>query len=571
MNMGNDSNRQFSRYPIPELRSRNMRIGLEGQLKRSWSVAPNDFFRIYMDEPLKLDLEFSQEMLSPKVMLYTNLLGKEGEWKEIEFTRSQSRHFSLSILPECCGSFLFKLKYSMDNGATWFWDRTPFTQVIIDPAEARSIRLYTLIPTVSGPISHWKKDLGRIRDMGFSMIHLLPITNMDSSESPYAAANLFQIDPSFLDPEDKREGLDQFEDFIQEAKEKGLGLCLDLVMNHIGQTSDMALNTPEWIVPDKNESNGLLRAGCWHMNNWIKWNDLVRINYDVPELQMKLDLWKYMQDYALFWSTYAAYTNGMIRLDNLHSSHSGFITSMLTAVRKKFPSLIIQAEYFSDSNTLLKAASEFELTLLLANPWEYPFAEQLREYIRYLHGICTKLRFLTPVTTHDTGSPAQLYGLPEAVVPRYFITALMSTGQTGFVQGAEHGVTKKIEFIGKSRSIETDIPNRFSASIKKINEIHASSSIFHRGGNLTFIDNNHGALLVAVREEETTGERFLLCANLDTSGIHSIILPCDVWKIHRKTLTFHELINEEIIHIEKANFEVNMGPSEVKAYKMEYS
>lgn len=561
----------LKRLSIPALKSRNMKIGREGQLIRSWPVAPGEFFRIYRDEPLHLEAEFRNDHPSPKITLHTNLLGGAADdWTEIEFKRRTARHFSVSVPPARCGIFLFKIKHSPDNGKSWFWDRVPFSKVVVDTGLARDIRMYTLLPTVSGTIKDWKKALHHIKGLGFNMVHLLPITRMDLSESPYAASDLFDIDPSFLDPADKRDGLAQFEEFVEEARGLGIRLCMDLVLNHIGITSELAKLCPEWIAPDKNEEDGLLRAGCWHMNKWIKWGDLARINYDHPEAHIKKDLWDYMKQYARFWANYAAYTGGMIRLDNLHSSHPGFISELLCHLRESFPELVIQAEFFSDSNTLLKTASECELNLLLANPWEHPFAEDLRDYLLYLHDISSKLRFLTPMATHDTGTPAQLYGSTEAIVPRYFAVALMATGQTGLVQGNEHGALERTEFIGRSRQVDFPAPNRYNEAIRKINLLLENHALFHAGGNLRFVDNKHGAVLAAVREEgKRGGERFLLVANMDIRNTHRMTVDLTGLRARNKGLLLTDALTGKKIEVKVDALELEIEPCGIRAYAVE--
>jgi len=561
----------FVRREIPTLQSHNMRIAPEGQLKRSWPVAPDEFFRIFKDEPLSLEVEFLEDHLSPRVRLYTNMLCAVDEWSEIEFKRNRSGHFFLTLAPPSCGIFLFKIKHSPDNGKTWYWDRIPFSKVIVDPTGAKDVRMYTLIPNVSGHIGDWILALDHICDLGFNMVHLLPVTKMDFSESPYSAADLFSIDPSFLNPVDSREGLDQFEDFIRTARKKGIRLCLDLVLNHIGISSQMAGRCPEWIVADKNEQNGLLRAGCWHMNKWIKWGDLCRIHYDHPEPLIKRELWQYMKQYSLFWAHYAAHTGGMVRLDNLHSSHPEFIADLIHTLRLTYPDLIIQAEFFSDSNTLLKTVSECEINLLLANPWEQPFAETLRDYLRYIHTISAKLHFLTPVSTHDTGSPAQLYGSPDAAVTRYFTLALFATGQMGMVQGMEHGMREKINFIGKKRAISLPTPNHYNMVIRKVNQLLQNHALFHEGGNIRFVDRGHGAIVAAVREGRTTaGEKFLLIANLDTGHAHTIKMELSDMRQENRNCMLHEMIKDEKFEMESDLLEMEVEPCGIRAYRCEY-
>jgi starch synthase (maltosyl-transferring) len=557
------------RMDIPPLKSRNMRIAREGQLKRSWPSAPGEFFRIFRNEPLKLDVTFTEAHPSLRVKLHTDLLGTADEWGEIEFTKVSSGHFSLSLMPSKCGIFMFKLKHSPDNGKTWYWDRVPFTKVIVDPEDARDIRMYTFIPTISGHIGDWMNALDHIRDLGFNTVHLLPVTRMGFSESPYAADDLFSIDPSFLDPLNPKDGLDQFEDFVDAAREKHLRLCMDLVLNHIAISSQMAKLCPEWIVADKNEPDGLLRAGCWHMNKWITWGDLGKIYYDHPELLMQKELWAYMKQYAIFWANYAAYTGGMIRLDNLHSSHPEFIKDLTHNLRMTYPDLIIQAELFSDSNTLLKTVSECELNLLLANPWEHPFAEDLREYVLYLHDISNQIRFFAPVATHDTSAPKQLYGSPEAAITRYFILALLSTGQTGMVQGMEHGALEKITFIGRNGSVSFPTPNRYNTRIQKINHLLGAYALFHESCNIRFVDRGHGAIIAAVREgTKNPDEKFLLVSNLDTTQSYRISLDLAGMKPIRTACHLHEMLSDTELVVEKEVLEIQMEPCGMRAYRI---
>jgi hypothetical protein len=273
---------------------------------------------------------------------------------------------------------------------------------------------------------------------------------------------------------------------------------------------------PEWIVPDKNEKDGLKRAGCWHMNAWLKWGDLVKIYYDHPHHDIRNDIWEYMKKYSLFWAHFAQLTGGMVRLDNLHSSHEGFVTDLLQEMRETYPDLIVMAEFFTDSNTMLKRAAEWQINLFLANQWEYPYAGDLRNYLRYIHDIGRKIRFYLPLTTHDTGVPAQLFGTPEAAVPRYAVTALMGTGQTGIVQGVEYGHQEKIDFIGRKEKYAFRENIHIAEGIRHINRVFAESPVFHQSGNVEFIDSGHGAVLGILRRMEKENDSgYLVFANLD--------------------------------------------------------
>lgn len=562
-----DAKPSFLPFEIPELKSRNMRIGKEGLLRRSFPIVPDDFFRIYQNDDLHLEVEFQQADTRGKVFLYTNIDCREDEWRELPFQQEENKIFSLSYKAQLCGSYKFKLKYSLDEGKTWYWDRVPFSHVIVDPEASKDIRMYTMIIPVSGAISDWIELLPHIAGLGFNAIHLLPITSLDISESPYSAYDLFSIDKAYTGKENGYEFAD-FEKFVKKAKELRIRLCFDLVFNHIGVRSRMVQMCPEWIVPDKSEKDGLKRAGCWHMNSWLKWGDLVKIYYDHPHPDIRGDIWGYMKKYILFWSYFAELTGGMIRLDNLHSSHEGFVASLLKELRSAYPNLVIMAEYFTDSNTIMKKAAEGQINLFLANQWEYPYAHNLRNYLTYIHYIGRKVRFHIPITTHDTGAPAQLFGKAEGAVPRYAITTLMGTGQTGIVQGAEHGYPEKIDFIGRKEKYKFKENLYIADAIKNINRVLTESPVFHQDGNLEFIDNGHGAVLGALRRlDKETEKGYLIFANLDVHNGYHLRIDLSPFIKNMKQIRMEDRISGEKHESQVSDIEIDIEPCGVRMYR----
>jgi hypothetical protein len=560
----------FLPFKIPELKSRNMRIGKEGLFRRSFSVVPGDFCRIYQNDDLQLQVEFQREETRARVCLYTNIDCTNDEWRELEFRKEKNRVYSLSYKVRRCGSYQFKLKYSLDDGKNWYWDRMPFSQVIVDPESLKDIRMYTLIPSVSGAISDWIDLLPHIAGLGFNAVHLLPITSLDFSESPYSAYDLFSIDKAYRGEEDEEShGFATFEKFVEKSRELGIRLCFDLALNHVGFRSRMVKMCPEWIVPDNNEKDGLKRAGCWHMNAWLKWEDLVKVYYDHPHPEIRGDIWDYMKEYSLFWSHFAYLTGGMIRLDNLHSSHEGFITNLLEELRSAYPDLVIMAEFFTDSNTILKKAAEWQIDLYLANQWEYSYAADLRNYLGYIHNIGRKVRFYLPITTHDTGVPAQLFGASEAAVPRYAVTALMGTGKTGIVQGTEYGYPEKINFIGRGKKVTFQENLNIARGLRHINRILAESSVFHQDGNLEFVDGNHGAVLGVLRRPDSENEAgYLVFSNLDIHNGYT--LGVDLSSLIKNTdrIQMDDTSTGARYEAQVDDIRIDMEPCSVKIFKI---
>lgn len=514
----------IQRRPIPELPIEKARIGKAGRIQRSYDFRSGNPIRLFYGDPLVLSISFLAPMENVIVICYTNLNQPDRTWLHCPFEESEQGTYKFSMRSEMCGVFGFRIKYSVDGGSTWYWDRAPLVRVHVDPIRMKSLRCYTMIPTVCGRTEQWGEHLDHAKQMGFNMVHLLPVTQMDVSESPYSAADLFALDSSFYQGNkihSSVDGLAAFEQFVIEAREKNISLCIDLVLNHVGPTGKIAHFAPEWIVPDKTEKDGLQRSGCWHMDQWLKWQDLVKIHFEHPNAEKKEMIWEYMKEYALFWAYYADFTNGMVRLDNLHNSDEDFISYILEALRAAYPNLVIHGEFFSDSNTVLKRATEWDINLFLANSWEYPYAQNLRAYLKHCHEIGNRVPQYMPATTHDTGSPSELFGSAFAIVPRYFLTALLSTGQTGLVQGVEYGVPHKVGFIGRNQGFPFSRNVAIVDQLTRINSILEQNDCLHAVGNIQFIDEDHGAIVGAFRlEKNTAGAGMLLFANLDTTDSH---------------------------------------------------
>jgi len=424
-----------------------------------------------------------------------------------------------------------------------------------------ALRVYTLMPNVSGTLADWKGDLKRISDMGFNAIHLLPVTAMDNSESPYSAKDFFEIDLSYLTKGSRQDGLSQLEDFIAEAKRLGIRLIFDLVLNHVGVHSTIAIHAPDWIMPDENEPDGLKRARYWCNQDWRNWNDLVLINYEHPSEAIRAEIWSYMIDYALFWAKYANDTGGFVRFDNLHSSDPEFVARLTTSLHREYPLVGILAEYFTDENTLLRNGPEWGLNLNLATPWNCKFVPQLRDYLKYIHRVSEHVRYFMPITSHDCGSPAQEFGTADSTVPRYVAAALLGTGATGAPQGVEFGENERIDFIGRKPKMAYPVEARFAKFISRVNAILAENPAFRRGENCQFVDDGHPAVIAAFRRDPgMQASGFLVVCNFDTRSAQHITVELAPFLKTDGPFTCCELLSGETQSFPHPHLEILLGP-----------
>jgi hypothetical protein len=534
--------------PILPVRPRVRTIA--GRIHRSYHVGKQNFSRAFKGEVLKLTITI--DMDAPfrgniQARLITTLNSEDGQtWNILPFHWDDSRTLICEVMPLHTGFHSFRAEFLFDEENLWIRDSVPDSWILVDPPQVDGLCLYTLIPNVSGTIADWIADLERISDLGFNGVHVLPLTMLDTSESPYSAKDLFHIDPRYLVKDTHKNGQTQLEEFVHAAKEHNIKLCFDLVLNHVGVHSNIAKNAPDWIIPDPAQPDGMQRARYYTDTGLNYWSDLVLINYDHPSDAIKAEIWEYMTRYMLFWAHYANETGGFIRFDNLHSSNPAFIQSLSDTLHKVYPDVGILAEYFADETTLVNNGMQWGLNLNLATPWDYKFVPKLREYLKSLHRMARYLRYYMPVTSHDSGSPAQEFCSADATIPRYVAAALLGTGATGIVQGVEFGIEKKIEFIGKRPKLEYPAEAKYGEFIRSVNLVLSQYPAFRNGGNCKFVDNNHHAIIAAFRRETgSVTKGFLVICNFDILSSQVITIDLTNYLGTQKATKCEDILNGE--------------------------
>ncbi|MBL8994882.1 MAG: hypothetical protein JNM63_16160, partial [Spirochaetia bacterium] len=222
-------------------------------------------------------------------------------------------------------------------------------------------------------------------------------------------------------------------------------------------------------------------------------------------------------------------------------------------------------EFFAPREEVEKLTWEYGLALNLATPWVNPYAYQLRAHLIALHGE-RHLRYLFPISSHDSGTPTQEYGGVLATLSRYAVGALLSTGQTGITLGVEYAQPEKIPFIGRPEPIQFVEHPELREGISKINRLLEKNPVFWECGNLRFVDENHGAILAGLREN------MLVIANLDAKGAHDLKINLALLSQDKKLpiKAFCEYREKEF-KFEEAIFSLEMKAGEFYVLRLMYS
>ncbi len=528
-------------------------------IARSFTVGTGELTRVTQGGVLAVEVTFNA--LPDEVSLCVETRIGERVHAQPQPMTAVDGHYRTTLRCDHAGVVRFKVRYRALG--KWHWDHVPYCYVMVDPSHLDRVRMYTLVPIASGKIRDWAARLPEIASMGFNMLHLLPITRMGASESPYAAYDLFTIDPRFLDPEDGRDGHAQFGDFITALKQHGIGLCVDLVLNHIGVDSKITeTHGGDWLAEDPHEQDGIKRAGWQGADVFHRWEDLALLNYEPFDSRAGSRLWATMLRYAQYWAGFAAETGGVLRLDNLHSSHRQFVTWAMRRIFSRYPALIVLGEVFTDEASIRRLTRDVGLHLILATQWEHKFVPELRSYLSYLHRTARRVRHYFPISSHDSGVPAKEYGDVRSTAPRLVVSALLGPGPTGIVQGVERGVLEQIRFIGGPSEVMLSRDVDFRPLIRSLFQLVDAHVALRVAGNLAFFDAGHHAILAAARHDPNTQlAEVLVCVNLDIHAAQT--LECDLTSVAPEGTRYRDATSGETLRSGRVSITLDAGTHRV--------
>jgi hypothetical protein len=174
-----------------------------------------------------------------------------------------------------------------------------------------------------------------------------------------------------------------------------------------------------------------------------------------------------------------------------------------------------------------------------------------------------------PVTSHDSGTPAQEFGNIYSTIPRYVAAALLGTGATGIIQGVEYGENEKINFIGRKPKKEFPAEPMFGLFIGRVNAILASYPAFRHGENCLFVDGEHHAVIAAFRQN--TGKQvygFLVVCNFDIGSYQHITIDLRQILGTGEPISYVELLSDKADVFPNPYLELPLPPCSAQVYML---
>lgn len=199
-----------------------------------------------------------------------------------------------------------------------------------------------------GDIAGIEQHLDYIQDMGFTQIWTMPLLEnaMDSySYHGYSTTDYYRIDPRFGSNQD-------YQQLSQQAKAHGIGMIMDVILNHIGSEHPWMQDLPSknWIHHTDSFVQTTHRREALHdphgtqadqqafSDGWFV-PTMPDMNQQVPQLAT------YLIQNAIWWVEYADLSG--IRVDTYSYSDKDFLSQWTARLMSEYPNLNIVGEEWS--------------------------------------------------------------------------------------------------------------------------------------------------------------------------------------------------------------------------------
>lgn len=386
----------------------------------------------------------------------------------------------------------------------------------------RGPRIYNLFPLLVGPVPEWIKHLPRIAGMGFNWVYVNPFHYPGFSGSLYAVKDYYRLNPMFRGPSYENDD-DLIRSFCEAAAARGMGVMMDLVINHTSKDSVLAAAHPEWFVRD---ADGQLVSPYAvdpdDPDNITTWGDLAEIDF-TPRAEREAMV-EYWQDLIRH---YVRLGMRGFRCDAAYKVPADVWRAIIDAAYDENTDVLFFAETLGcrlDEVEALRPA-RFDYIFNSAKWWDFSAPWLLEQYEQFRH-IAPSVAF---PETHDTPRLAQeleaagIRGAKrlEAEYKRRYLFAATFSAAVMMPVGYEYGFASQVNVV-TSRPEQWERP-RFDLTsfIRATNHMKAELSVLNHEGPMQRIDSPTGAFGLLRRNDEGS-EWVLIVVNPPHNGHWSL-------------------------------------------------
>jgi starch synthase (maltosyl-transferring) len=365
--------------------------------------------------------------------------------------------------------------------------------------------IYNLFPLLAGKLTSWERHFERAAEMGFNWIFVNPINLTGRSGSLYSIADYFAFNPIFLDDSNGKKPEEQVKEMTGAAEKMGLGVMIDLVINHCSVDSDLIKSHPEWFL---HEGGRIAHPFAMENGKKVVWKDLAR--FDHRNTKDKEGLFQFFLSIVRFYIELGF--NGF-RCDAAYQVPKSLWERLISETKKIYP----EARFFAETlgttpdMTARTASAGFDYIFNSSKWWDL-YSPWLMKQYALTRDTAPSISF---PESHDTVRLCEeLQGNLEGIKQRYLFSALFSGGVMMPV-GFEFGFRKKLHVVRTRPEDWEETGVDLTSFIKSVNAIKTGNPIFQEDAATEILHHHNPQILLMWKASTKTSEESLLILNKD--------------------------------------------------------
>ena len=359
-----------------------------------------------------------------------------------------------------------------------------------------SIIIYNLFPTLR-PIECWKEIASEAARMGFNYLYINPICSTGKSGSLYAIDDFFKYSSSIFPGMTEQEIEAFFTDFFSHCKSVGILPILDIVLNHVADSSPLIQQHPSWFEFDE---NGNAKYAYYYdgAGNTCYYGDIVRINHNEENMTETLP---YFYDFCVKFLKLGCCG---FRTDMPLYIYEIFMSSLISKVKSAYPGTFFLGESINpvekDNYKKLKREG-FDCAYNLSFCWDC--SSDPERLIRDLNMMSNIIPTIGIAESHDTDRLINICGNNlDKFRQRLWMNASLSSGFM-MTAGAEFANSTRIDVFTTSKwDWEENVS--FKEEIRIMLSLKTRHKPLSNECEIEVISNTSGYILIKKSYEDET-------------------------------------------------------------------
>ena len=372
--------------------------------------------------------------------------------------------------------------------------------------------IYNLFPRLTGSMSDWLAHASRAAEMGFNWLYINSILYPGFSGSLYAIKHHYRINPQFLPPHTRTNGLAMLAQTLRGSKELGLWPMMDLVINHTSRDCPLISEHPAWYAHD--EHGAIVSPFARDPDNPERvtvWGDLAEI--DNEGSRDRKDLWAYWAELV---KRYLQLGFKGFRCDAAYKIPAALWHYLVDEAASIDPEAMFFAETLGCAEDEALALHDAGLHYFFNSSkwWNFEEPWGLEQHEKF-GKIAPSVSF---PESHDTTRLAADTNGNEAVQRQRYAFAVSFSAGLMMPIGYEFGFKRKLDVVSTCPADWETGSFDITGFVKQVNNLKMKNSLLQGEGELNTVTSDRGALVLERRSQQAPGQKGWILINRSTDG-----------------------------------------------------